>query len=243
MKKENIIEAITLGESKRLITLEKTIQAGVETFVTVGCALAEIRDARLYRADHKTFEQYCHKRWQFTRVRAYQLIEAANTVKALPENVKPGFTNAKQANVLARAPKAKRTGIARVLVEKSKKTGKKITTAEVRKAVGVKPRPRGGLAAAPVVVHDAELPNPVMPDALAAKIDLAPLPEQDEIDQAEAINVKQFERKLFALECQVERACNGDQKEREKFGVIVNSMANRLMNPPKNKSVASFYTS
>jgi hypothetical protein len=60
-------EPINLAESKRLIELEKIIEAGQQVFIAVGTALAEIRDARLYKSDFKTFEEYCHKKWNFTR--------------------------------------------------------------------------------------------------------------------------------------------------------------------------------
>lgn len=42
-----------------------------------GRALTVIRDARLYRETHATFEAYCRERWQMSRPRAYQLISAA----------------------------------------------------------------------------------------------------------------------------------------------------------------------
>lgn len=50
----------------------------------VGEALLHIRDKRLYRSTHKTFEEYCRERWDFSRRRAYQLLDAAGVF----ENVK-----------------------------------------------------------------------------------------------------------------------------------------------------------
>ena len=47
------------------------------TFVEVGNALVIIRDDRLYRAEHITFESYCRACWQMGRSRAYRLIEAS----------------------------------------------------------------------------------------------------------------------------------------------------------------------
>ena len=44
------------------------------TFIEVGKALLAIRDAKLYRKTHKTFEAYCRDRWEMSRPRAYQLI-------------------------------------------------------------------------------------------------------------------------------------------------------------------------
>ena len=40
-------------------------------------ALMAIRDAKLYRETHDTFEAYCKERWGLERRRAYQLMDAA----------------------------------------------------------------------------------------------------------------------------------------------------------------------
>ena len=73
--------ALTHAEAARLAQLEATIERGMDTFVEVGLALAEVRDARLYRADHDTFEDYLERRWGISRRRGYQLIEAAEAVQ------------------------------------------------------------------------------------------------------------------------------------------------------------------
>lgn len=65
---------------------ETTIKKGLNTFVEVGQALLEIRDKKLYRIEYKTFEEYCQEKWQMTRRRSYQLIEASLAI----ENVNPG---------------------------------------------------------------------------------------------------------------------------------------------------------
>jgi hypothetical protein len=77
------METITLTESKRLITLEQTIEAGRKTFVEVGLALAEIRDSRLYRDEFNSFEEYCKNKWGFKKSYAYQLIESANVAESV----------------------------------------------------------------------------------------------------------------------------------------------------------------
>jgi len=71
-------------ERTRLATEEAVIERGLHTFVQVGKALAAIRDQRLYRAEHETFEAYCKSRWGFTDRRARQMIDAAETVDSLP---------------------------------------------------------------------------------------------------------------------------------------------------------------
>ena len=47
----------------------------------MGIALMTIRDKRLYRDGFDTFEHYCRERWQFTRMRASQLIAASGVVE------------------------------------------------------------------------------------------------------------------------------------------------------------------
>jgi hypothetical protein len=57
----------------------------------------EIRDERLYRETHGTFERYCRDRWQFSRQRSHQFISAA----ALSTTVDIDITNEAQARELA----------------------------------------------------------------------------------------------------------------------------------------------
>ena len=50
---------LTAAETDFLSQLEDTIATGLHTFREVGEALGMIRDNRLYRASHPTFEDYC----------------------------------------------------------------------------------------------------------------------------------------------------------------------------------------
>jgi DNA modification methylase len=68
---------LSVSEQADLERLEAIIGAGLQTFVEVGSALAEVRDRRLYRQEFGTFEEYCRERWGMVRSRAYQLIDAA----------------------------------------------------------------------------------------------------------------------------------------------------------------------
>jgi hypothetical protein len=63
---------------------EEVVRAGLETFVEVGQALLSIRDGRGYRlVGYTAFEDYCRERWQISRSRAYQLIDAAEVASIL----------------------------------------------------------------------------------------------------------------------------------------------------------------
>lgn len=83
---------------RMLAEAEARIEAGLATFMEVGQALVTIRDGRLYREDHGTFEDYCRDRWGFTGRRARQLIDAAEIGTTVP------VANEGQARALAGLP-------------------------------------------------------------------------------------------------------------------------------------------
>jgi hypothetical protein len=84
--REHSIEAISVDESKRLIALEQTIKQGLDTFVEVGEALLEIRDSRLYRIEHGTFEEYCKGKWGMSIRHADRLMIGAKAVDAIKQS-------------------------------------------------------------------------------------------------------------------------------------------------------------
>ncbi|MBB6016780.1 hypothetical protein [Deinococcus radiopugnans] len=64
-------------ERARLAELEEQVLVGASAALLAGRALTEIRDARLYRGEFASFEQYALARFGFSRPRAYQLIDYA----------------------------------------------------------------------------------------------------------------------------------------------------------------------
>jgi hypothetical protein len=81
-------DALKPDEATHLARCEAVIERGVAVFTEVGRALTEIRDGKLYRAKHKTFEAYCDARWGIVRSRAYQLIDQAKVTDAIFGGVK-----------------------------------------------------------------------------------------------------------------------------------------------------------
>ena len=71
-----VLRAFVRVPISRLAELESIVERGLATFVEVGNALLEIRNSRLYRPDFINFKEYCSTRWEMSRPRAYQLIEA-----------------------------------------------------------------------------------------------------------------------------------------------------------------------
>ncbi|WP_412027889.1 hypothetical protein [Deinococcus yunweiensis] len=74
---------LTDVEAATLTRLEATIQDGLREFQRTGSALAEIREGRLYRGAHETFDAYLEQRWGFTRQHAGRLIAAAAVAQTL----------------------------------------------------------------------------------------------------------------------------------------------------------------
>lgn len=86
--------AVTIGISNELTIEEENdrhlLERKVErAFYEAGKALQEIRDRKLYRSTHKTFEAYCKDRFGFNRISAHNKIAAAQVVENL-------FSNAEQ---------------------------------------------------------------------------------------------------------------------------------------------------
>jgi hypothetical protein len=76
---------LTIPESARLTELEKIIQAGQQSFIDVGMALAEIRAAKLYRMAYNTFEDYCREAWGWSSRYVRYVVTSAETVKQMQE--------------------------------------------------------------------------------------------------------------------------------------------------------------
>jgi len=79
--------ALTKTESNRLAMIEVMIERGFKSFVESGKALAVVRDEKLYRASHKTFNEYCKSRWGLERTYAHRLIESAEVVNRVVDKM------------------------------------------------------------------------------------------------------------------------------------------------------------
>ncbi len=102
-KKLGASESSSMSESSTLIPVEVTqgeileeltqeeqrdryqLELGVQAFYQAGKALAQLRERRLYRSTHKTFEAYCQDRFDFTRRYSDDLIAAAVVVENLQQ--------------------------------------------------------------------------------------------------------------------------------------------------------------
>ncbi|MGH2412924.1 MAG: hypothetical protein ACRDEA_04350, partial [Microcystaceae cyanobacterium] len=74
------LEELTDEEQKERLRLERQVE---KAFYQAGQALKKLRDERLYRSTHKSFEEYCQDRFGFTRVAAHYKIAATEVVENL----------------------------------------------------------------------------------------------------------------------------------------------------------------
>lgn len=72
------LTTLTTAQTSRLYSLEEKIEKGRATYLQVGTALAEIREKRLYKATHATWEAYCRGRWKFSTQHCGRLMAAAS---------------------------------------------------------------------------------------------------------------------------------------------------------------------
>ena len=126
--------ALATSEAARLADLETAIERGLTMFMEVGEALREIHEARLYRADHSTFENYCRERWGFTDRRGRQLMEAAEIGTQVP------VQSERQARELARlrSNPDRMTSAWKEAAEQAQGEDRSVTTADVRAAVAAR---------------------------------------------------------------------------------------------------------
>lgn len=124
------LQILTTDESAELARCERLIHRGKLSMLEAGRALARIRDGRLYRQEHATFESYCESRWGWKRRNANYLIEAVGVVESLPEHLGTMVPNPRVAREIAQVPEENRTAV----VERAAADGKPLTAARVQAA-------------------------------------------------------------------------------------------------------------
>jgi hypothetical protein len=100
-----VLDVLTVDEAAELEEHETTIGAGLGTFRAVGDALLRIREGRLYRRDHDSFDEYCVHVWGMSKRHANRLAMAAQVAAVLErddDDMGPiGLTSESQARELA----------------------------------------------------------------------------------------------------------------------------------------------
>lgn len=150
----------------RLDELEGVIEHGMQTFVEVGNALREIREQRLYRESHETFETYCDERWGFGRNYANKQIAAAEAATALGTTVPTASAPTSEAQARELVPlKDQPEELAAVWTEVS--SNGTPTAARIREAVqqrvALEPKPEPPYSTCPTCGHRVRADRPLNP--------------------------------------------------------------------------------
>ena len=139
-----LVEPLTKKEREQLAECEGALKRHFKYLVVVGKALLEVRDARLYREDFATFEEYCQQRWQVERRQAYRLIDFAGVSDAVSnwsQEIEPPARESVARELKKLPPEDQGEAWAEVV----EKTGKDQPTAkEVREHVEAKLAPPTG---------------------------------------------------------------------------------------------------
>lgn len=129
---------LSAGEQSDLSTCEAALDNLRMAFWAAGKALQTVRDGRLYRAAHDTFEEYVDQRWDMSRAQAYRLIEAW----PLAERLSPIGDTITESQIRELLPVAGRHGqdAAAVVYETVAESDTvRITAAVLHKVVGILP--------------------------------------------------------------------------------------------------------
>jgi hypothetical protein len=123
--------SLSTDEKRELAQHEEVIKRYAEAYADVGESLLAIRDHRLYRVTHKTFESYCVERLGFTKTHANHLIASVAVVRNLTSiDVKP--KNLAQTRPLARLAPDQQQQAWTVAQERA--AGKEITAFDLEQA-------------------------------------------------------------------------------------------------------------
>lgn len=131
MSEEILPATLTAKERKEFAECNRIITDGLPSVWSVGAALIRVRDARLYREDFASFQEYSESKWQLSLSHAKRLMDAAE-VKGELEDRAPTLAklvvNEAQARELGKYPEEEQTKVLRGI----KKSGEPITAEAIR---------------------------------------------------------------------------------------------------------------
>lgn len=171
---------LATGEQKRLDELEATISAGLTGFSEAGAALREIRDSKLYRATHSTFEAYCQDAWGLTHQNANRLIRSSTVAELIsPIGLIPSESVARELAPLAAKPEELVGAWQRAVEEHGKPTA-----LQVRKIV--QPDAPAEPTLEPIAPGEVEVDPPIVATATAKPVGGLDDPKPPSIPSLEA---------------------------------------------------------
>jgi hypothetical protein len=127
---------LTGAEEASLAVCEAALDNLRVAFWAAGKALQTVRDARLYRGTHDTFEAYCAERWEISRAQAYRLMSAWPLAERLSP-IGDKITESQVRELLAVADNHGRDAAA--VIYQAVADSDRVTAALLREVVGILP--------------------------------------------------------------------------------------------------------
>ncbi len=120
-------QQLTAPEREQLEACENTIRHHFETFAEAGKALQTIRDKRLYRETHLTFEEYCRRKWEMSKTQANRLIASFRVTEVVGSVSGPAPASESQVRPLTVLNPSTQKKVWEKVVQQAKKEGQEIT--------------------------------------------------------------------------------------------------------------------
>lgn len=149
-------QTLTIIQKADLKKLTITIDKAASAWADAVPALIQIREQKLYRDEAKTFEDFCQKRWGWTRRWVNQQIESSKTIKMLPVKLGTMVPTERAARALTEVPKSQRSAVVQSIVDK----GEKVTTATIQQAAKAASPPK---PPTPLDHQGTKVPAPAIP--------------------------------------------------------------------------------
>ncbi|MFD0361501.1 hypothetical protein ACFQZZ_08600 [Nocardia sp. GCM10030253] len=127
------------SEQAQLTACESSIDSLRIAFWAAGRALQIVRDGRLYRAEHTTFDEYVEQRWDMQRSYAHKLIRAWPLAARL-HSVAPAINEGQVRELLTVAAEHGEDAAVAVYTTLADAPEVKITAGKLREAVALLPR-------------------------------------------------------------------------------------------------------
>lgn len=156
--------------TSRYEILKDKIRTWWQDRIIIGQSLVEIRDAKLYKDEYGTFEEFCNAEYGFTPRHAYRLIEFAEIKPELDEILRPighKIANESQARALAAVPEEQRAEVVETAAAGNGKLTAKTITEAAETVTGRAAPPTSSppiKAAAPRDRIGCPIPADVLPD-------------------------------------------------------------------------------
>lgn len=175
-----VVEPLSDAERAELAAIEIAIEDSLRGFEAMASRLKRVRDGRLYRENHVTFEDYCRVKWGFVASRARQIVAGAEATESVTKVTLPAPASERVARVLVPLSETERREVWAEAVDEFGDTPTAAQTREVAQRHLPAPPPRKDMRFE--LIEDAVATLQDLPDPSAIRW---PVDEQGDIEMVD----------------------------------------------------------